>query len=62
MTDDLLPPPPPAPETVNAFMSRMWAQDMRTLAEKDWTTLMVIAMTGAQTMIAAAGPDVPVPS
>lgn len=61
MNDDLASPPSPAPETISGFMSRMWAQDMRTLAERDWTTLMVIAMAGAQAMIAAGGPDAPVP-
>ena len=49
------------PETVDAFMKRMWNQDMKTISEEDYSTLIAIAMMGAQHMIVLGGPDVAVP-
>lgn len=50
------------PETVKAFMARMWTQDMKTISEADYSTLMAIALFGSQQMIQIGGPQTPVPS
>ena len=50
------------PETVKAFMERMFIQDKHTMSDVDYSTLIAIAMVGAEQMIAIGGPQTPVPS
>jgi hypothetical protein len=49
-------------ETICEFMQRIWTQDKATISDADYSTLISLAIIGAQKLAAKNGPTATVPS